>query len=283
MQETATDDANGREGGAPVTDGSLNAATGPDGLAGERDPMVRAVTAADVRDAFAAGMADWRECPLYGLAFGAVYAGLGVVIQTLHHAGDLTTLIVPALSAFLLIGPGIALGLYEISRRLEADEPIRPGPIVTAGLRHGGGQVALFGAVLVAIALVWMGAAELISIALAGDRGGSVAGLLSWVATTGDGLRYALVGTIVGAVFAGTTFLIGVVGGPMLLDRDLSAVQACRTSARAVGRSPGAFLLYGLLVTIIIAAGMAAFLVGLLVALPVIGFTTWHLYRRAVG
>lgn len=245
-------------------------------------PTVRRITLGDVRDAFGAGMADWREHPLAGMGFGLVYAAAGAVILAVLLANDRDYLIVPALSAFLLIGPGVALGLYEISRRLETGEEITLPAVVGAGLRHGGGQIAIFGCVLVILSVVWIASADFLFDERFGHPGWSLGEIISRVLTTAEGARYAVIGTAVGAVFAGATFLIGVVGAPMLLDRDVDVLTACTTSARAVMKSPGAYLGYGALVTVVVAAGMAAFLVGLLVALPVIGFTTWHLYRRAV-
>ncbi|MGX1307189.1 putative membrane protein [Amorphus suaedae] len=245
-------------------------------------PTVRRITLGDVRDAFGAGMADWREHPLAGMGFGLVYAAAGAVILAVLLANDRDYLIVPALSAFLLLGPGVALGLYEISRRLETGEEITLPAVVGAGLRHGGSQIAIFGCVLLILSVVWIASADFLHDEMFGHPGWSLGEIISLVLTTAEGARYAIMGTAVGALFAGATFLIGVVGAPMLLDRDVDVLTACTTSARAVMKSPGAFLVYGALVTVVVAAGMAAFLVGLLVALPVIGFTTWHLYRRAV-
>jgi uncharacterized membrane protein len=258
-------------------------ARGPGMATARPRPTVRPITVSDVRDAFGAGMADWREHPLFGMGFGLVYAAAGgVILAVLLRAGR-DDLIVPALSAFLLIGPGIALGLYEISRRIESDEEISAPGIVGAGLRHGGGQIAVFGCALLIIAVVWIASADVLFTGMFGHPGWTLGEIVSRVVTTTDGALYAVIGTAIGAVFAGVTFLIGVVGGPLLLDRDTDALTACATSVQAVRRSPVAYLSYGALVTVIVAAGMAAFLIGLLVALPVIGFTTWHLYRRAIA
>jgi len=263
--------------------GERGAAARHPGTTTPRLPPVRRISVADVRLAFGAGMADWRDHPLAGMGFGLVYAATGAVILAVLLSTGRAYLVVPALSAFLLIGPGIALGLYEISRRIERDEPITMPAVICAGLRHGGGQIALFGVLLLVICAAWIASAELLFHTLLDGPGPSLGALLRTVATTADGARYAVAGTLVGAVFAAVTFLIGVVGAPMLIDRDIDALTACRTSVRAVQGSPGAYLAYGALVTAIVAAGMAAFLVGLLVALPVIGFTTWHLYRHAIG
>ncbi|MDQ0317439.1 DUF2189 domain-containing protein [Amorphus orientalis] len=249
---------------------------------GTARPTVRPVTPEDVRDAFSDGMADWREEPVLGMAFGLVYAVLGALIVLYLDTNSKVNLIVPALSAFLLIGPGIALGLYEISRRLETGEPLEFSAVLSAGMRHGGGQMALLGVTLLVVAVLWMAAAEFIHAAIFGATEWTIGGLVTAIFSTWDGFRYAVIGTAVGAVFAAVTFALTVVAAPMLLDRNVDAATTVSASVAAVRRSPLAFLVYGVLVTIIIAAGMAAFMIGLLVALPVVGFTTWHLYRRAI-
>ncbi|MEW5421466.1 DUF2189 domain-containing protein [Amorphus sp. 3PC139-8] len=251
-------------------------------MVGTGRPEVRRITLADVYDSFAEGMADWRETPLFGMLFGAVYAVVGALLIWYLNSHNRVYLVVPALSAFLLIGPGIALGLYEISRRHEDDEPILPRAIYLAGLRHGGAQIAVFGCALAVIAVTWLATADFIHDQIYGHPVWTIAGLVEAVFTTWQGARYAAIGIAVGAVFAILTFCLSVIAAPMLLDRDVDAWNAVTTSIAAVARSPVAFLVYAILVTAVIAAGLAAFLIGLLVALPVVGFATWHLYRRTI-
>lgn len=266
-----------------MIEGNVHPAAHGGSALGLQQPVIRTITASDVHDAFSAAMADWRETPLLGMLFGLVYAVAGAILLAILSANDRTYLIVPALSAFLLVGPGIALGLYEIARRHETEEPIEPAAIFSAGMRHGGTQIAVFGVILAIIAVLWLVAATIIHTGILGSTEFSFPALVRATVTTADGARYAFVGTAVGAIFAAVTFCISVVGAPMLLDRDVDAWTAASTSFAAVRQSPFAFLVYGVLVTVIIAAGLAAFLVGLLVALPVVGFATWHLYRRAVA
>lgn len=253
-----------------------------DVIVGSGQPEIRQVTLTDVFDSFAEGMADWRETPLFGMLFGAVYAVAGAVLLWYLASFDRVYLVVPALSAFLLIGPGVALGLYEISRRHEDDEPLDQRGIFLAGLRHGGAQIAVFGCALAIIAITWLATADFIHDQVYGHPDWTLAALIEAVFTTWQGARYAMIGVAVGGVFAVLTFCIAVIAAPMLLDRDVDAWVAISTSVTAVARNPLAFLVYAMLVTAVVAAGLAAFLVGLLVALPVIGFTTWHLYRRAI-
>ncbi len=73
-----------------------------------------------------------------------------------------------------------------------------------------------------------------------------------------------------------------VISIPLLLDRDVGAAVAIQTSARVVLRNPLAIAVWGIMVIAILLLGALPLLVGLAVAVPVLGHATWHLYRRAV-
>jgi uncharacterized membrane protein len=75
---------------------------------------------------------------------------------------------------------------------------------------------------------------------------------------------------------------ISVVSFPLLLDRDVGAVEAVRTSLRAVRENPLAMATWGLIVALSLTLGSLPFLVGLAVVMPVLGHSTWHLYRKVV-
>jgi len=110
----------------------------------------------------------------------------------------------------------------------------------------------------------------------------SMAGFMRVVLTTSDGLWFLLVGHVVGAVLSLVLFSVTVISCPMLLDRECDFITAMITSVKTVTTSGPPMIAWGLLVVAaMIAASLPAFL-GLLVVLPVLGHTTWHLYRRAV-
>ena len=44
-------------------------------VSGKIDPVVRPIKAADIAEALGQGLRDFQAMPLYGLAFGALYAG----------------------------------------------------------------------------------------------------------------------------------------------------------------------------------------------------------------
>ena len=98
-------------------------------VSGKFDPVVRRIRVADIAEALGQGLRDFQAVPLYGLMFGAIYMLGGNVILLCLTALGMVYLAYPLAAGFALIGPFVAIGLYEISRRREVDEPITLGAI----------------------------------------------------------------------------------------------------------------------------------------------------------
>ncbi len=99
---------------------------------------------------------------------------------------------------------------------------------------------------------------------------------------TPQGWKLIGFGTAIGFVFAVVALSISVVSFPLLLDRDVDVPVAILTSVRAVLTNPFTMALWGLIVTSILAIGFLLLFIGLGVAVPILGHSTWHLYRRVV-
>jgi hypothetical protein len=76
-------------------------------------------------------------------------------------------------------------------------------------------------------------------------------------------------------------FSTTVVSIPMILDRDTDALTAAITSMRVVLDNPGVMVLWGSLITLMVALSLWAWGAGLLVVGP-LGHASWHAYRTAV-
>ena len=100
--------------------------------------------------------------------------------------------------------------------------------------------------------------------------------------TTSAGWTLIIVGCGVGFLFALLSFAVGVVSFPMLVDRDVGVVTAVQTSFRAVAANPLTMAAWGLIVAGVLLIGTLPVLIGLAVVLPVLGHSTWHLYRKLV-
>jgi uncharacterized membrane protein len=87
-------------------------------------PVARRVEVADIVAAIEAGLRDFRRAPLHGLFFGGVYALGGVAAHDLMTAIGRGWVVMPVMAGFALIGPFIAVGLSEVSRRLSTGEKL---------------------------------------------------------------------------------------------------------------------------------------------------------------
>ena len=131
--------------------------------------------------------------------------------------------------------------------------------------------------------IIWMYQVRLLLALFLGFQTFTTLGeFLNVVITTSEGIMFLLIGNVVGAILALVLFSLTVVSFPLLLDRDLDFITAMITSVRAVVTNPLPMIGWALaIVALMIAACLPAFL-GLLVVLPVLGFSTWHLYRKLV-
>ena len=147
------------------------------------------------------------------------------------------------------------------------------------------GGIAALGLILIAVFLVWLLAAWVIfqaTLAPSLPRAPSPAVFAQAVLFTAPGQAMIVMGISVGFLFALLAMMLSVVSFPLLLDRDTGLDTAIGTSFRAVLANPGPMALWGLVVAAVLLAGSALAFVGLMVAVPVLGHATWHLYRKLI-
>jgi len=224
------------------------------------------------------GWRDFMRAPGIGVFYGASFAAMGWTLLLLFRHAPAYTL---ALSAgFLLVGPFLCLGLYDVSRRLERGEPPRLAASLVAW-RARTGTMAVFGAVLLILEMLW-GRASLIVFALSFDGmpdfKGSMLALLD-----PENLTFIVAYLVVGGLFAGVIFAITVVAMPMILDRQTDAITAGLTSLRLCLTQPAVMLCWGAVITLLVVLAMLPGFAGLLVAAPVLGHASWHAYRATVA
>ncbi len=254
---------------------------GPDALAPR--PVLRKLDARDCFAALAEGFDDFRAMPSHVVFLGAVYALGGIAIASMGSFANALQLVFPFAAGFALVGPFLAVGLYEMSRRRESGSPVDWRDAFAVLRSPALPAIAALGLVLLAIFALWIAAAEGIYVWLFGPNSpSSAAGFLHEALTTGRGWTLIVVGGLVGFVFAATALCLNVVSFPLLLDRDVGLAPAVTTSLRVARDSPRAVALWGLIVAALLAIGSAPLFVGLAIVLPVLGHATWRLYRRAV-
>ncbi len=252
------------------------------GLWRDGEPEVRKITVADVRDALAQGTEDFREFPTHAFFACIIYPVVGLLLARLFFGYDVLPLIYPMAAGFALLGPFVAIGLYELSRRRELGLDNTPARAFDVLKRPGIGAILLLGLALTGIFVGRLYTANLIHTQLFGGEASTPQQFWDQLTTTAKGTHLIVVGNVVGFVFALVVLVTSVVSFPMLVDRDVSAGTAVRTSIRAALENPVPVAVWGLIVVIGLVLGAIPFLLGLAFVLPILGHATWHLYRKLV-
>ena len=230
----------------------------------------------------AAGWADMRAATGVSLLHGLVLSALSVALTLGLWLLGLFYLVLPLAAGFMLVGPLLAVGLYEVSRRLEQGE--RPTLAAALGAwRRAPGALAALGLVLMLFMLAWIRIAFLIFALFYGTAQPNWTALVESIFFTLDGVPFLIVGTAFGAVLAAFVFAIAAIAPPLLLDRDVGAFGAMATSAVAVARNWRVMAGWGALIVLFTAAGLVTCYVGLIVTWPLIGHASWHAYRDLVA
>jgi uncharacterized membrane protein len=231
----------------------------------------------------AAGWDDIRRAPAVSLTYGALFTAISFLIPVGVFLVGLEYLLFPLAASFMLVGPLLAVGLYETSRRLETGAPVSLGRALFVATRSPMG-LAFLGVALMALLLIWMRAATLLLALFLGPMVfPPLTEVIPTLLLTTQGVALLVVGTGCGAILAALVFAISVVSVPLLMERDVDVVSAVIVSLQAVARNPKPMLLWAWLIAILTAFGIATCYIGLIVTFPLVGHATWHAYRETVG
>lgn len=245
-------------------------------------PPVQPASFGDLGAALAAGLADFRAVPLFGVSVGAAYAVFGWILVAAAESSTWDGLVFPLLGGFVMVAPFAATILYEISRRRALGLPFGfndARAIVSGTARR---SLMVLGLVLVLWLGIWSRAAVFIYAIYYGIDAPPFLEMLPDMVTTERGLMFLFWGHLVGAAFAFVAYCLSVLSFPFLLDRDADIATAIITSFKAVLASPVVMLTWAFMIGVVMSMAAVPAFLGFLVALPVLGHATWHLYRRLV-
>lgn len=244
-------------------------------------PAVRPLAIADLRAALRAGMQDFRRSPQFGLFFSAVYVLVGFGLLWLQ-AGHVSWILTTSLG-FPLVAPFAAAGLYEVSRRMEQNQPLVWSEVLGIVWGERTRQLPWLGAIIVIYFLFWTFLAHMIFALFMGLSPMTDVSQSWTIFLTTNGLMMIAVELVVGAVLAFLLFSLTVVSLPLVLDREVDFVTAMMLSLRVVRENKMVMLVWATLIAVLSLAALLPWFMGLFVVLPVLGHATWHLYGRALS
>ena len=232
---------------------------------------------------FALGVRDTFRRPVASLLYGVIIFLVSVAIVYTMSRLDLLQWLAPALAGFMVMGPALASGLYEKSRRLEAAEPVGFFGLLFARSKSPG-QLWFVGLLLLMVMMLWMRAAFLLYALFFGMLPfPGVEKIAEILLTTPRGLLFLGVGTAVGGLFAAFSFAISVFSIPMLMNERCDAFTAMGVSMVAAWHNKGMMIVWGGIISALFVFSLATFLVGLIFVFPILGHGTWHGYRQMVA
>jgi uncharacterized membrane protein len=266
-------------GGSTMVDHDVITASEPTGEL----PKVRSIGPADLKDALVKGLDDFWAMPTHVVFISLIYPIFAVVLGAVTLENNFAPDLYPFAAGFPLIGPFAAIGLYELSRRRELGLDTSWKHAFDVVYSKSLGAIVTLGLLLSVILIVWLAIARAIYIANFGyEEITSLTAFAHDLLTTRQGHNVIVVGNVVGFLFALLAFSLTVVSFPLLLDRNVGVVAAALTSMRVVLKNPVTMALWGLIVACSLLVGFLAFLFGLALVMPVLGHSTWHLYRKVV-
>lgn len=190
-------------------------------------PTIKPISGEDPWRWLAQGWRDLGRHPGLSLGYGLVFtlACYGIGGLLLHF--DLLVLVLPVGAALVFVGPLLAVGIYELSRRMLSGETVTIRQIAFVRT-PAPTQIAFMGLALALFALAWIRIATLLFALFFGESNLPLAELMRTLLLTIDGLSFLAVGSLIGAdngvVVSG--FPIGVSRAvKMMLDQEENGAQ----------------------------------------------------------
>jgi uncharacterized membrane protein len=246
-------------------------------------PVVRQIEAADLKDVLSHGASDFGACRTDVIFLCVFYPVVGLLMVGLAAEHKMLPLVFPLASGFALLGPFAGVGLNEMSRRRELGTSVGWADAFGVLRSPSLGAILMLGLALTLIFVFWQFIAYgIYEVTLGPQLPVSIGSFIHDVFLTRAGWAMIVLGVGIGFVLAVVVLLISSVAFPLLLERDVGVEIAVQTSIRAAFANPVPMALWGMIIVAGLIIGSIPLFVGLIIVLPVLGHSTWHLYRKMV-
>jgi uncharacterized membrane protein len=244
---------------------------------------IRRIGLKDLRQSLREGYDDFNAKPSFGIFLVLIYPLFALLLTLFMTGENMLQLAFPMLAGFTLLGPVVSVGLFEMSRRRERGLDLEWRSAFDFVHSWSFAPIAALSVVMMLLYVAWLFMAQFIYLGLFGSEPpASLSQFMTELFTTRHGAALIVYGVGVGLLFAFAALAASAIAFPLMLDKPVTSVTAVSTSIKAVSANFVVMMVWGLIVVGLLAAGAVLFLVGLAAVLPILGHSTWHLYRKVI-
>ncbi|WP_017445643.1 DUF2189 domain-containing protein [Gayadomonas joobiniege] len=218
------------------------------------------------------GFVDLTRAPLVTLFYGIIFTLVPMLIMYLVSLTDNHLVIAPAIVCFMLIGPFLAAGLYDVSWEFEKGHKPSLWHSIRAMHRNNVHEWG-FALLLTVIMIFWLRIASLIHALYPPYVEVELADLAPFL----------MVGVGVGALMSGFVFLISAFTQPILVERKVDLMTAVLSSVNAVWSNKLVMMFWALIILGFVVIGFLTQFIAFLIIMPLLAFATWHGYIATIS
>lgn len=226
----------------------------------------------------AQGWKEMQDTKFRGVFYGAIFVLMGYAIYGVYQ--NLWQMTMGLTAGFFLLGPFLCCGIYDLSRQRSRGHV--PNIVAsTLSWSRNWKAIAFFAAILTFFMIVWARVSVVLFALFGAHNYPNLQDMITKIVSF-ENIEFLIVWAGVGFVFASLVFAISVVSMPMMLDRGSDTMESIGTSAKVLWNNPAAMLAWAFAIAVLIGASLLLFLPLLAITAPLVGHTTWRIYKALV-